>query len=54
MNGKLRATLEVSKDVSKKDAVATAQALPAVAKHLEGKAVKKILFVQCKMLNRVL
>lgn len=49
----MRATLELPKDVLKDDAVAAAQALPAVAKYLEGKAVKKIIFVPSKILNLV-
>lgn len=53
VNGKLRATLELPKDVSKDDAVAAAQALPVMAKYLDGKAVKKIVFVPAKILNLV-
>lgn len=53
VNGKLRATVELRKDVSKDDAVAAAQALPAVAKYLDGKAVKKIIYVPSKILNLV-
>ena len=53
VNGKLRATLELPKDVSKDDAVAAAQALPTVHKYLEGKSVKKIIFVPSKILNLV-
>ena len=53
MNGKLRATLELPKGVSKDDAVAAAQALPVMTKYLEGKAVKKIIFVPAKILNLV-
>ncbi len=53
MNGKLRATLELPKDVSKDDAVAAAQALPTVVKYLEGKDIKKIIFVPSKILNLV-
>lgn len=53
VNGKLRATVELPKDVSKDDAVAAAQALPAMAKYLDGKAVKKIIYVPSKILNLV-
>ena len=53
VNGKLRATLELPKDVSKDDAAAAAQALPTMAKYLEGKVVKKIVFVPSKILNLV-
>ncbi len=53
MNGKLRATLELPKDISKNDAVAAAQALPQMAKYLEGKSVRKIIFVPSKILNLV-
>lgn len=53
VNGKLRATLELPKDISKNDAVAAAQALPQMAKYLEGKSVRKIIFVPSKILNLV-
>lgn len=53
VNGKLRATLELPKGVSKDDAVAAAQALPTLAKYLEGKVVRKIVFVPGKILNLV-
>ena len=53
VNGKLRATLELPKNVFKDDAVAAAQVLPAVAKYLDGKAVQKIIYVPSKILNLV-
>lgn len=53
VNGKLRATLELRKDASKDDAIAAAQALPAMAKYLDGKTVKKIIYVPSKILNLV-
>ena len=53
VNGKLRATIETPKDVSKDAAVAAAQALPALAKYLDGKDVKKIIYVPSKILNLV-
>ena len=53
VNGKLRATVDLPKDTTKDDAVAAAQALPTVSKHLEGKAIKKIIFVPAKILNLV-
>lgn len=53
VNGKLRATLELRKDASKDDAIAAAQGLPAMAKYLDGKDVKKIIYVPSKILNLV-
>ena len=53
VNGKLRATLELRKAASKEDAVAAAQGLPAMAKYLDGKDVKKIIYVPSKILNLV-
>ena len=53
VNGKLRTTLELPKDVTKEDAVAAAQKQPSVAKFLDGKQVVKIIFVPCKILNLV-
>ena len=53
VNGKLRTTLELPKDVTKEAAVAAAQKQPSVAKFLDGKQVVKIIFVPCKILNLV-
>ena len=53
VNGKLRSTLELPKDVSQEDAVAAAQNQPSVAKFLDGKKVVKVVFVPCKILNLV-
>ena len=53
VNGRLRATLELPKDVDKDAAVAAAKEQPSVAKFLEGKNVVKVIFVPSKILNLV-
>lgn len=53
VNGKTRGTVEIAKGCAQDVAVAVAQALPAVAKQMEGKEVKKVIFVSDKILNFV-
>ncbi len=53
VNGKLRATLEVNKDETQEVVSAQAMDLEIVKKHLEGKQIKKIIFVPNKILNIV-
>lgn len=51
VNGKMRGSVEVARDIGEGDALAAARALPSVAKQLEGKEVKKVIFVAGKILN---
>ena len=53
VNGKVRGKIEVPKGCSQDDAMQLAHQLSTVAKQLEGKEVKKIIFVQDKILNIV-
>jgi leucyl-tRNA synthetase len=53
VNGRVRATLKVSAGATESDVVAKAKADPAVARHLEGKRIVKIIFVPNKLLNLV-
>jgi leucyl-tRNA synthetase len=41
VNGKLRGSLDVARDTSEADVRAQALALPNVAKHIEGKTVRR-------------
>ena len=54
VNGKMRGAVEVEVGIGQDDAVATARTLPAVAKQLEGKEVKKVIFVAGKILNIII
>ncbi|MEZ4742611.1 MAG: leucine--tRNA ligase [Bdellovibrionota bacterium] len=54
VNGKMRGTIEVEQDVTKNDAIAKAKALETVARLLEGKAIKKEIFVPTKIVNFVI
>lgn len=52
VNGKLRGTVELSKDVTKEDALAAARAEPNVSKYLTGD-IKKEIFVPGKIIGFV-
>jgi len=54
VNGKHRGDALVPKSITKEEAVVQAQAHPKVATQLEGKAIKRIIFVPQKILNLVL
>ena len=51
VNGKLRGTVEVAKDISQEGAEAVGREQEGVAKVLDGKDVKKIIFVPGRILN---
>ncbi|KAF5837837.1 hypothetical protein DUNSADRAFT_3800 [Dunaliella salina] len=53
INGKVRATLEVPRDIVQDDAVQAAVAAPNVAKYTDGKAIKKVIFVPGKIMNLI-
>lgn len=53
VNGKTRGTVEVPKGCGQEAALEAARALPSVAKQLDGKEVKKVIFVADKILNLV-
>jgi leucyl-tRNA synthetase len=51
VNGKLRGTVEVSKQITQDDAEAAALSIPAVSKFVDGKPLKKVIFVPGRILN---
>jgi leucyl-tRNA synthetase len=53
VNGKVRTTLRVPAGASEVDVVAKAKADSAVARHIEGKRLVKVIFVPNKLLNLV-
>ena len=53
INGKLRTTIMVPKDITKDDAIAVAKADPKVAEGLKDKIVIKEIFVPCRIVNIV-
>ncbi|MGC1365451.1 MAG: leucine--tRNA ligase [Candidatus Acidiferrum sp.] len=53
INGRVRTTLKVPAGASESDVVAKAKADPAVARHIEGKRIVKVIFVLNKLLNLV-
>ncbi|MGY8992088.1 MAG: class I tRNA ligase family protein, partial [Rhodospirillales bacterium] len=54
VNGKLRGTIEVAKDLSKENAEAAALALPRVQEALQNKPARKIIVVPNRIINVVL
>ncbi len=51
VSGKLRGTVEVAKDISQRDAESIAHEQEGVAKFLDGKQIKKTIFVPGRILN---
>ncbi|MBU6415503.1 hypothetical protein KGQ34_04685, partial [Patescibacteria group bacterium] len=54
VSGKTRATISLPVGVSQDDAEKAARTNTSVAKHLEGKTQKKIIFVPNKLINFVI
>jgi len=54
VNGKVRGRLTVPTGLSEADAVTRALALEAVARHVDGKPIKKVIYVPDKLLNLVI
>ena len=53
VNGKVRGKIEVPKGCSQDDALELAKAVASVTKQIDGKDIKKVIFVQDKILNIV-
>ena len=53
VNGKLKATIDISKNISKDDAISTAKNEPKVAEFIAGKDIVKEIFVPGKIVNIV-
>ena len=53
VKGKLRATIDLPRDIDQKQAEAAALALPAIVSALEGKSVSRVIFVPNKIINVV-
>ena len=47
----MRGTVEMGNDVSQAEAQAAALGMPTVAKFVDGKEIKKVIFVPGKILN---
>jgi leucyl-tRNA synthetase len=54
VNGKMRGNLDVARDAAEEDVKQLALAVPNVAKHVEGKTVRKIIVVPGRIVNIVL
>lgn len=53
VNGKMRDVMELPHDIAQEEAVALAKANPKIAPWIEGKTIKKIIFVPGRILNIV-
>jgi len=51
VNGKLRGTVEVPNGIQQGEAEAAGKSLETVAKFLEGKEIKKVIYVPGRILN---
>ncbi|MEC7948507.1 MAG: leucine--tRNA ligase [Myxococcota bacterium] len=51
--GKVRGTLDIARDAGREDVLVAAQALPNVARFLEGKTIRKKVFVPGRLVNFV-
>jgi leucyl-tRNA synthetase len=54
VNGKLRGDLEIARDAPESEVREKALAVPNVAKHLEGKTIRKVIVVPGKIVNIVI
>ena len=54
VNGKLRATLDVNKDLDDEEVKKLAFELEAIKRHTEGKEIKKVIVVKNKIINLIL
>jgi leucyl-tRNA synthetase len=53
VNGKMRGSLEVARDAAEEEIRKQALAVPNVAKHIEGKTVRKVIVVPGRIVNIV-
>jgi len=53
INGKLRARIEVSPGCDQEQAMASAEAEENVTRHTEGKTIRKVIYIQDRLLNIV-
>jgi len=53
VKGKLRGTVSVPVGATEESVLAAARAVPAVANHIEGKAIRKVIYLPDKLLNIV-
>ena len=53
IKGKTRGTIEVAADITEEDAIAAAKADPKIAKHLEGKTIRREIYVPKRLINLV-
>ena len=51
VNGKMRGTVEVDNSIGQDDAQAAATSVQNIAKFLDGKQIKKVIWVPGKILN---
>lgn len=54
VNGKMRGTVTVAADIDQAGAVEAGRGVPNVSKQLDGKDIKKIIFVSGKILNFII
>ena len=53
INGKMRAQIELPREIAKDAALAQARTLDNIQRHIEGKTIRKEIFVPGRMINFV-
>ena len=53
INGKLRGTITIDTSAAQADVIQSAKEVPNVAKHLEGKDIKKEIYIEGKLVSIV-
>jgi leucyl-tRNA synthetase len=53
VTGKMRGTIEVPADIGKDEAIALAKADETIARHLEGKTIRREIYVPGRLINLV-
>lgn len=54
VNGKMRGTIEVENDVEQQSAQEAALGVPNIAKFVDGKPMKKVIWVPGKIMNFII
>lgn len=54
VNGKLRGVILVNKGITQEEALKAAQSLEKVSKAMNGKEIRKVIFVKDKIINLIL
>jgi leucyl-tRNA synthetase len=54
VNGKMRGTIDVVRDMSQDDVLVQAHQIPSIAKYIEGGEIARVIFVPNKIINIII